>query len=49
MPGVVWASSSDRTNALGVTCRRIEGALPGTGFTSMSRFWKVLTRIEEIP
>jgi hypothetical protein len=49
MPGVVWASSSDRSNSIGVSCRKIEGALPGTSLTSLSRFWKILLRVEEIP
>lgn len=48
MPFVTWFSSGDQTNAdLGVTCKKIEGPLPGITNVNLARFGKTLIQLVE--
>lgn len=49
LPGVVWMANSDMTNAAGVSCRRIEKPLPGSGTSSLLRISRLLQRLLEFP
>jgi hypothetical protein len=49
-PEVVFGSSSDLSSAeLGLSCRRIEKPLPGSGPTSWSHWYKIVRLIETLP
>lgn len=48
-PGLVWPASSDQSNALGVTCRRVDGPLPGLSSSSSARLFNILRHITSFP
>lgn len=42
-------ANGDMTNAIGITCRRIEKPLPGSGSSSLLRLGNLLRKLLEIP
>jgi hypothetical protein len=42
-------ASADMTNAVGITCRRIEKPLPGSGSSSLLRISNLLRKLLEFP
>jgi hypothetical protein len=48
-PGIVWIASGDMTSGIGITCRRLEKPLPGSGSSSLLRIGRLLTKLLEFP
>jgi len=48
-PGVVWMASSDMTSLIGITCRRLQKPLPGSGTSSLLRIANLLRKLGEFP
>lgn len=49
-PGILFSTGSDQTGLLpGLTCKRLEAPLPGSGLSQWFTFNKILRLIESLP